>query len=143
MIQLYYEYCIYSKLKQWLAECYERFCDKHNIPEENGFINFAELRRNVREQYLLSNLEDSTIHGTGFSTTSSPTTGHLQGRPLLVQVVACKEFIAPSGQRTFNFRLSDGETISEAIAHAASHRSSLNFHRFELGFKVCLLNMII
>lgn len=60
-----------AKLKQWLAECYDWFCDKHNVPRVNGLIDFAELRRNVREQFILSNLEDSTIHGTGFGATSS------------------------------------------------------------------------
>ncbi len=89
-------------LKAWLAECYEWFCDEHKVADI-GFIDFAELRRIVVERFLLSNLEDSTIHGTGFGATSSPTTGHLQGLPLIVQVVACKEFLAPSGRRVFKF----------------------------------------
>lgn len=102
-------------------------------------IDFTKLLQFVGEQILWSNLVDSTIHGTGFEREDlSQEAEYLQGLPIMVQVVAFTEVVRPDKPRAFMFKLSDGENVVDAFAHASLLGNNVDFDNFKLGYKVGL-----
>lgn len=121
--------------QEWLAECYHWVKVKEKL-EGRKVLNYGQLVLFTMEQILASDLAHSTARGTGFGPASSRISGRLQGPPLLVQVVAFTEVVRPYKPRIFKLRLSDGESIVDAIAIAPSPRQKFSFDNLQLGYKV-------
>ena len=98
-------------------------------------MNYEQFIIAIIQQFLGSDLSDSTIRGTGFGREIFPTTGRLQGPAVLVQVVAVTEIVRLRKARIMKFTLSDGEREIAAVARMSPH-SRLDFDAFELGYKV-------
>ncbi|KJA26718.1 hypothetical protein HYPSUDRAFT_198529 [Hypholoma sublateritium FD-334 SS-4] len=118
---------------EWLAECYHDFrlrlggCD---------MLDYQELMLFTEEQILRSNLAHSAVDGTGVGPVNLRAAGCLQGPPLLVQVVAVTEVIRPNKPRIHKLKLSDGESIINAVAFGASVNDNIGFYNLQLGYKV-------
>lgn len=122
-----------KKLQQWLAECY------HDFRVQTGslyVLDFAQLVLFTEEQFLRSNLRDSTVHGTGIRPINSQATGRLRGPPILVQIVAVTEFVRRNKPRVHRLKLSDGHIIVHAVAYASTLGHNLSFYNLHLGYKV-------
>ena len=107
-----------KKLQQWLAECY------HDFRVQTGslyVLDFAQLVLFTEEQFLRSNLRDSTVHGTGIRPINSQATGRLRGPPILVQIVAVTEFVRRNKPRVHRLKLSDGHIIVHAVCYSLFH----------------------
>lgn len=121
--------------QEWLAECY-RWVRLKERTNDGDMLDYAQLIKFTTEQILGSNLADSTAHGTGFGPAILPTTGYLQGLPLLVQIVSFTEVIRPHKSRAFKLKLSDGEKVVDAVALAPASGYNFDFHHLQLGYKV-------
>ncbi len=122
-----------KKLQQWLAECYHDF----RIQTGSSYVlDYAQLVLFTEQQFLRSNLRDSTVHGTGVKPIHSQATGRLMGPPLLVQIVAVSEFMRPKKPRVHRLKLSDGNTLVHAVAYASVLGHNLSFYNLHLGYKV-------
>ncbi|KJA19252.1 hypothetical protein HYPSUDRAFT_204807 [Hypholoma sublateritium FD-334 SS-4] len=118
---------------EWLAECYRDFrlrlggCD---------MLDYQELMLFTEEQILRSNLAHSAVNGTGIGPVSLRAGGRLLGLPLLVQVVAVTEIIRPNKPLIHKLKLSDGDSIFNAVAFGASINNNIGFYDLRLGYKV-------
>ncbi len=130
-------------MQEWLRECFEWVFAEQEYPQKlNGNnstdSNFSNIWHKVIDQFLESNLTDSTIRGSGLgSQIIQQDTGILQGPPLLVQVIAVSEIIRPNRRPTVKLKLSDGENSIYAIVHPSLLASRhMDFDSLRLGYKV-------
>lgn len=97
-------------------------------------LDYAQLIQFTEEQLLGSNLAHSTVHGTGFGPISSWTTGRLQGPPLMVQVLAVTQTVQLHKLRMHKLKLSDGESVVNAVAFAPCSNCNLGLYYFQRGY---------
>ena len=93
------------------------------------------LKRFIVEEIINSNLAYSTVMGTGFRSMNLDGRRRLPAQSLLVQIVAVTE-TREANNRVFNLKLSDGDTVVDAIAFGLSSSCDIGFYELELGFKV-------
>ncbi|KJA26298.1 hypothetical protein HYPSUDRAFT_199045 [Hypholoma sublateritium FD-334 SS-4] len=105
--------------------------------------DFAQLAHFAEEQIIRSNLASSTVRGTGFGPVNAQATGRLPNTPLLVQVVAITEVVQSHTPRVYKLRLSDGESVADAIAFSPSANCNLGFYDLPLGYKMQLKRPLI